>query len=151
MEANRETPRTVADRTGCLLSLKQSTEIFFFFFKYPEDVCVCVCVFVYTHYQVCAHSPLRISWAVSGWQSHLCQPQKAGCRIRRYKGLHDVMFFTCIDLFKKDFIQPDWRHTSAHCLLRGPPLEWQKKVKVKDAQSCPTLCMEFSRPEYWSG
>ena len=31
-------------------------------------------------------------------------------------------------------------------------------VKVKDAQSCPTLCgpwtiqfMEFSRPEYWSG
>ena len=28
------------------------------------------------------------------------------------------------------------------------------KVKVKVAQSCPTLCervMEFSRPEYWSG
>ena len=99
-------------------------------FLNSQNVCVCVCVCVCIHYQVCAHSPLRISWAISGWHSHLCWPQEAGCRIRRYKGLHNATFFTCIDLFKKDFIQPDWRHTSAHSLLLGTH-PWSGKRKWK--------------------
>ena len=44
-------------------------------------------------------------------------------------------------------IQTQLKHVSTHA---------QGTVKVKVAQSCPTLCnrmesMEFSRPEYWSG